>query len=199
MTQRRRLAGVGLLIAVAVGCSSDSSEPAVTLPNVAADAVLIQLGSYEIGGVPDEFVVGPRVVVYGDGAVFAEMYDGVVSFRLVTGRLDESQLVEVFEAAEELPAEGVVGQLPSDGVPLLLVIGDRRWDIGDPAIEPFGAFVAKLTSMVDAAATDEWRPARWIMQPYEAPCVVVPDDPEAGPYDAPVYPHLMDTYLLGEC
>ena len=104
-----------LLISLAcvAGCSSGSSSSDVTVPTVAADAVLIQLGSYVVGGVPDEFVVGPEIVVYGDGSVYAELYVGVengeASLRLVTGRLGESQLQDVFEAAASLPAPGVVG------------------------------------------------------------------------------------------
>ena len=57
----------------AVSCSSTSSAPEVTLPDVPADAVLIRLGFYTIGGVPDEFVVGPQIVVYGDGTVPASV------------------------------------------------------------------------------------------------------------------------------
>ncbi|MDP2292534.1 MAG: hypothetical protein Q8M22_15190 [Actinomycetota bacterium] len=200
---RYRFAGVALVAVAIVGCTPESSAPDATLPNVAGDAVLMQLGSYEIGGVPDEFVVGPQIVVYGDGSVFAELDDGAVdggvSTRLVTGHLDESQLIEVFEAAEALPAEDVVGQLLLDGVPLVLVVGRRQWEVGDRGIEPYREFIDELTDLVDAAAIDVWTPARWILQPYGAPCAVVPDNPDAGPYDAPVYPHVLDEYPPGEC
>lgn len=198
----RRLGGVALVVAVAcgAGCSSgsSSSSPDVTVPVLAADEVLIQLGSYEIGGVPDEFVVGPEIVVYGDGTVYSELYLGGVSFRLVTGQLSETQLQDVFEAAASLPAPPMVGYLPVDFVPVVLRVGSQEWAI-DPAAEPFRTFVDEVRSLVDEEVTQPWEPERWIVQPFGEACEVVAVNPDAGPYDAPVYPDALADFPLGAC
>ncbi|MEQ1702182.1 MAG: hypothetical protein ABMA25_18880 [Ilumatobacteraceae bacterium] len=196
----RRLSDVALLVAVAsllAGCSSDSSSsssPDVTVPVVAVDAVLIQLGSYEVGGVPDEFVLGPVIVVYGDGSVHAELYVGVengeASLRLVTGQLSESHLRDVFDAAASLPAPGVVGEQATDGAPMLLRVGSQEWAINDVSVQPYRQFMDDLIALVDEEVTQPWVPEQWIVKPFGEPCKVVAENPQAGPYDAPVYPHL---------
>lgn len=176
------------------GCSSGSSSSDVTVPDVAADGVLIQLGSYDVGGVPDEFVLGPGIVVFGDGSVYAELYVGVDNgeavLRLVTGRLTESQLQDVFEAAASLPAPGVVGEQATDGAPLLLRVGSQEWAINDVSVQPYREFIDELVALVEDEVTEPWEPDRWIVKPFGEPCKVVDENPQQGPYDAPVYPHL---------
>lgn len=194
----RRLVGVALLVAVAcvAGCSSgSSSSPDVTVPTFAADEVLIQLGSYDIGGIPDEFVLGPEIVVYGDGTVYSELYVGVENgeavYRLVTGQLSESQLQDVFESAAAFPPAGEVGEvLAVDGRPLMLRVGEQEWAINDLGVQPVRQFIDELRALVGEEVTEPWLPERWIVQQFEDPCEVVEENPQAGPYDAPVYPHL---------
>jgi hypothetical protein len=52
---------------------------------------------------------------------------------------------------------------------------------------------------VDDAATEQWRPARWIDRPWGVnTCTVIDQPGNDALYDAPVYPHLLDEYPLGE-
>jgi len=157
--------------------------------------VLIQVGDYSIGAIPDEFVVGPELIVYGDGSVYVSSSSGTRA-----GHLTESQLQELLRAGEAVPADAPVGDAAVDAVPLLVVSGTHFWEINDVGVQPLRAYVDDVRSTVAAAAKEPWTPARWIARPYGGPCEVAAGKPDLPTYYvAPVFPHLLDQYPLGEC
>ncbi len=167
------------------------------------DAVL-QIGDYHIGGNPDEFVTGPEVVVYGDGTAYAELLDGVthgvVTAHLVTGHMSEDQIQQLLGAADKLPSTSPIGVAAVDQDPLLLVSGAHRWEVNDRAVEPFATYVASVRASVRQLAHQEWIPTRWIVRPFEGlHCAVVAQNQTPGLYNAPVYPHMLDHYPVGDC
>lgn len=213
--QRTRQVGVRLAtgcltaLVVLLGACDGRSDTASSsrAPSVASAEpadVVVQLGDYHLGVIPDMFVTGPELIIYGDGTTYAEFYDGADSdghaqFRLVTGHVDDATLHDLVTTAGALPSVTPVGEAPVDGFPLLLVVGEHRWYINDLAAEPFASFLAELRATVDSDATEEWHPTRWIDRPYGINTCTVIDQPGDDPlYDAPVYPHLIDEYPLGE-
>jgi hypothetical protein len=165
--------------------------------------VVLQLGDYHLGEVPDMFVTGPEIVIYGDGTVYAELFDGVANgeaqYRRLKGRTSEEQLQKLLRDAKALPPTSPVGVPPTDGSPLLLLVsGTQTWDINDLSAEPFAAYLDEVRSAVRSAAREAWSPSRWIVRPYGVDtCSVVEEPLEQSEYDAPVYPHLLDHYRLG--
>ena len=161
---------------------------------------MVQVGDYHLGVVPDMFVFGPEVVVYGDRSVYAELFDGVkdgaATYRLVRGRMSEGQLQRLLSDADALPPTSPVGLPGTDGFPLLLVTGARTWDINDLEAEPFATYLDEVRATVRSAATEAWRPPRWIVRPYGAPRCSAQQPSEQSYYDAPVYPHVLDQYSL---
>lgn len=190
-------------------CACDAS-PYSTAPSSAPGVqstgpsdVVVQLGDYHLGVVPDMYVTGPELVVYGDGTTFAELYEGVsdgrAQFRLATGLVPSEALQDLLDTANTLPPATPIGEPAVDAFPLLLVVGGHRWEINDQNAEPFASFLAELRTAVDAGATNHWQPTRWIERPYGANTCTVIDQPGIDPlYDAPVYPHLLDKYPLGD-
>ncbi|MEN9644892.1 MAG: hypothetical protein RL238_1561 [Actinomycetota bacterium] len=163
----------------------------------------MQLGDYHLGAVPDMFVTGPELIVYSDGTVVGDLYegisDGLPQFRLAAGTIPDDAMQELIDAASELPPTSPIGEAATDGFPLLLVVGDQRWEINDSTIEPFGSFLAQLRSAADTAATDAWEPSRWVVRPFGSVVCTATDRPGGDPlYDAPVYPHFLDEFPLGE-
>ena len=168
-----------------------------------ASTVVVQLGDYHLGAVPDMFVTGSELVIYGDGTTFGELYEGIADgraqFRLATGQVPSAALQEILDMASTLPDITPIGQMAVDDFPLVLVVGEHRWEINDLSSEPFASFVAHLRTTVDAAARDTWQPSRWIDRPYGSnTCSVIDRPGDNSLYDAPVYPHLLDDYPLGE-
>ena len=132
--RRVHLAAVLVSLAiVAAACDdstgSGSSTTAVIEHATGPSDVVFQFGDYELGAVPDMFVYGPVLVIYGDGHVYAEMDDGIkngaVRFRLVRGTMDESAIQDLLRQADELPSTTPVGASVTDGLPLLLVAGSH--------------------------------------------------------------------------
>jgi len=190
----------GWVVAAVVGlalvgaCSDSASKPAIDHVT-GADEVLIQVGDYSIGAIPDEFVVGPELIVYGDGTVYTSSSEGTR-----TGRLTEAQLQRLLGDGEAMPVDAPVGTPTADAVPLLVVSGTHFWEIGDLSVQPLRGYVDGIRATVAAATTEPWTPSRWIVRPFGGPCAVVAVEPaEPDYYDAPVYPHLLDQYPLGDC
>lgn len=195
------------LVVLSAACTSQTSAPIPTPRRIThqlgASDVVIQLNDYLFGGVPDEFLVGPELIVYGDGSVYAELPDGVknqsATLRLVTGHLDETEVQRFLLRADSLPTDAPVGQAVADAIARPLIIGTHQWEINDESIEPFGTYLRDLQSAVEKVATTEWSPARWIDRPYpSSTCSVVERSTTEPWYNAPVYPHLLDHYPLGQ-
>ncbi len=189
------------------GCSSGQTPQSATTPSiphpVGASDVVIQLDGYRFGGVPDEFVVGPELIVYGDGSVYAEfpdgVKDGVAQYRLVQGHLGEAVLQRLLSGAEGLPSDSPVGVGVIDNPARPMIVGTHTWEINDRSIEPFATYLNELLSAVVAGASEPWRPSRWIDRPYPgSTCSVVEKSAVETWYNAPVYPHLLDQYPLGQ-
>jgi len=177
-----------------VGACTDAPKPAAIAHVTGANEVLIQVGDYTIGAIPDEFVVGPELIVYGDGSVYSS------SSGTRTGHVTESQLQALLRAGEAMPADAPVGDPAVDAVPLLVVSGTHFWEINDLRVQPLMGYVGDIRSTAAVAATAAWAPARWIVRPFGGPCTVVAEKPDLpGYYMAPVFPHLLDQYPLGEC
>jgi hypothetical protein len=86
-----------------------------------------------------------------------------------------------------------------DAGPILLVASGNTWEINDLSTEPFARYIADLRSVVSAVATKTWKPERWIVRPFGARvCSVVEEPTGEQAYDAPVYPHALAQYPLGE-
>ncbi|MBI4936283.1 MAG: hypothetical protein HY828_20590 [Actinobacteria bacterium] len=154
----------------------------------------MQVGSYELGVVPDMFVYGPELVVYGDRSSYAENGRGTVK-----GSIDESVLQDLLRGADSLPAATPVGEAPSDGVPLVLVVGEHRWKLNDQTVEPFATYLAEVRASVDAGADRTWAPWRWVSRAYgDDTCRVTEQSGGNGSYEAPVYPHVVEQFPLGE-
>ncbi len=203
-----RLAGLLVSLAVVAAACDDStgsgsSTTAVIEHATGSSDVVVQVGSYQLGAVPDMFVYGPELVIYGDGRVYAELDNGIkdraVHFRLAQGAMGESAIQDLLRQADQLPSTTPIGTAVTDGIPLLLVAGGHRWEINDVSVEPFASYLGHLRTTVEAAADQVWTPSRWIVRPFDAPKCTVTDQPstEAG-YDAPVYPHLVAQYPIGD-
>jgi hypothetical protein len=165
--------------------------------------VVIQLGDYDFGHNIDQFVWEPELVVYGSGAMYAAVPDGIVDgamqWRYVRGELPQSQLRALVSAADRFPSESPVGNvLGEDASPQLLLVNDRRWDINDLRIEPYRSFIDDLRHLAAEEGTAEWEPTAWIERPPGSDtCEVVPLTTIESYYSAPVYPHVIVSYPLG--
>ena len=201
-----------VLLSFALAATACSPSPRDTTTSVAVSIVnprgpmevVLQIGDYHIGGNPDEFVSGPEGVVYGDGTVDAVLFDsvvdGVVKAHLATGHMSEDQIKQLLGAANKLPTTSAVGLEPADQPPLLLVSDTLRWEINDHAAEPFATYLASVRASVRDVAKQEWIPPRWIVRPFEGlHCSVVAQNQVLGLYNAPVYPHVLDRYPIGDC
>lgn len=174
--------------------TTSTTNLTVTVPSVADDEVLIQLGEYVIGSVPDGYVIGPELVVYGDRSFF-----GSVDGQLQTGQLTEPQVEEIFATAATLPEPGTYGEnAATDVLPTHLQLGQNSWNaIGDSDV--LSPVIAQLRLDVQQSAERQWDPERWIVWPFDEACEVVAAVPIQGPYVAPVFPHVLAQYLLGPC
>ena len=187
---------VAVVVGIAVVSACSHTAPPPKIDHVkGADEVLIQVGDYMLGQNIDGFVWAPQLIVYGDGSVYAETANG-----LMTGSLTESQVQRLLRDGAAVPSDAPVGTVAVDASPLLVISGTHFWEIGDLRVQPLMGYVEEIHSVVSAAATQRWTPTRWILRPYDGPCTVVADEPDSPDYyDAPVYPHLLDEYPLGEC
>lgn len=212
----RTVAALFLLSVPAACTSAPSGAPATTgsatetsapLPLIAYDntssQVLVQIGDYEFGNNLDQFVFGPRLVIYGDGSAFAEVdgdgvRNGAPVLRPIESRVSDAEIQSLLLAASKLPDVASAGEAPVDGLPLLLAVNGQAWDILDFEVEPFNSYVDSVTAVVIESEVGSWNPPAWVQRiPPAADCVSV-DEPEGAPYySAPVYPHLANTYPLG--
>ena len=211
-----RVLTLGSVLALAVcGCSTErggapsstARAPTATTivsvqhPTGSADVVL-QVGDYHLGWGPDVSVSGPEIVVYGDGSLYAELFDGVKDnqpvWSRVRARLSEDQLQTLLQPGEDLPADPPQNTIAVDTFPILLVSASHRWEVNDPDAEPFAGYLTSLRNLVRSYATDEWSPERWVVRLYPSPTCTVTDTPSTeSSYDAPVYPGLLDQFPIG--
>ncbi len=171
----------------------------------AAHDVFVQIGQYELGNNIDEFVWGPLLVAYRDGSAFAEVdetvVDGVAERRPIEAKLDPVQIDAIRRAADALPDGVEIGldQRPEDGIPRMLIVDDQTWLIHDFSAEPFRSFMESVTEAVEATEVDQWTPQRWVQRDRSTGQCSVTSAPSGPSYDnAPVYPHLIGEYPLGD-
>ncbi len=167
--------------------------------------MFVQIGQYELGNNIDEFVWGPSLVAYRNGSAFAEVdetiVDGVAERRPIEALLDTAQIDAIRQAAYALPDDTEIGvdQRPSDGIPRMLIVDDQTWLIHDFSAEPFRSFIESVTEAVEATEVDQWTPRRWVNRDRSTGQCSVAQAPSGPSYDnAPVYPHLLDQYPLGD-
>ena len=170
-----------------------------------ADDVFVQIGQYELGNNIDEFVWGPLLVAYRDGSAFAEVdetvIDGVAERRPIEALLDPAQIDSIRQAADALPDDTEIGldQRAEDAIPRMLIVDDQTWLIHDLSAEPFRSFMESVTEAVEATEVDQWTPQRWVERDRSTGQCSVTQAPSGPSYDnAPVYPHLLDQYPLGD-
>lgn len=181
--------------------------------------VVVQVGDYLPIGYPDEFVLGPQVVIYGDGSAFVDVFEptdgGLVALRQYEAQLNEDQIQQILRDASDLPATSVVsrGSAPVDGVVSRLRVNGQVWTIHRydvlsgivPDLEdydegarasvaegvPFAEFVAAVRDVIREGETGPWNPILWVEREFsdELCSVVSSSDPLSG-YSAPIFPHL---------
>jgi len=165
--------------------------------------VILQVGEYVLGRtIPDHYVEGPTVVVYGDLRVFGLVSDGSTT-SWASGHVSLADVVALLRRAAMLPDTAPDGSAREavDDFGTMLMVGGRRWRTYPPglvAADPFVALLEEVDTVARRALTDPWTPAAWIEQPERnGPCVVV-EQPDVEPWlAAPVYPHLTDRYPTG--
>jgi hypothetical protein len=164
--------------------------------------VVLQVGSYHLGWGPDMSVSGPQIVLYGDGSLYAELFDGVQNgephWSRLQAKLSEDQIQTLLRPGEDLPIDPPMNTIAVDSFPIVIVSGSHRWDVNDPEDAPFASYLADLTGSVRAMATEPWVPDRWIVRPFQDPTCTVTNAPSNDTYyDAPVYPGARDQFPLG--
>lgn len=168
---------------------------------------MIQLGAYEFRTIPEWHIVAPELVIYRDGSVYTETVDDTsapannATHRLRYGRMTEAQTERLIRDAEALPVTRPnPGVSANDVYPLRLTSGPQTWDIEQPPThQPFISYLEQLRSAVRTAATEEWRPSRWVQLVDGDNACVVTEQPGIEPWNnIPVYPHLLEDYPLGE-
>jgi len=165
--------------------------------------VILQVGEYVLGRtIPDHYVEGPTVVVYGDLRVFGLVSDGSTT-SWASGHVSLADVVALLRRAAMLPDTAPDGSAREavDDFGTMLIAGGRRWRTYPPglvAADPFVALLEEVDTVARRALTDPWTPAAWIEQPERnGPCVVV-EQPDVEPWlAAPIYPHLTDRYPIG--
>ena len=170
-----------------------------------ADDVFVQIGQYELGNNIDEFVWGPLLVAYRDGSAFAEVdetvVDGVAERRPIEALLDPAQIDSIRQAADALPDDAEIGldQRAEDAIPRMLIVDDQTWLIHDLSAEPFRSFMESVTEAVEATESTNGLPSVGSNRDRSTGQCSVTQAP-SGPsyYNAPVYPHLLDQYPLGD-
>jgi hypothetical protein len=163
---------------------------------------VLQVGEYQLGWGPDVTVIGPEIILYGDGSLYAELFDGVragqASWSLLQAKLSSEQVQALLLPGEGLPVDPPMPPLAADGLPLQIVSAAHRWDVNDPEAEPFVGYLTKVRNMVRSYATEKWVPERWLVRVYPSPTCTVANAPSSEPsYSAPVYPRLLDRFPLG--
>ncbi len=164
--------------------------------------VVLQVGDYHLGWGPDMGVTGPEIVLYGDGSLYAELFDGVRDNQAVRSRvqakLSESQVQTLLRPGEEVPVDPTMNTMAVDTFPILVVSASHRWEVNDPQAEPFVTYLTNLRNMVRSYANEGWVPERWVVRVYPSPTCTVTDAPSTdSSYDAPVYPGLLDQFPIG--
>ena len=215
----RRCVSGRVVVCTAALLAACSSEPltntpaataATTAPSItaviphrngAADVVL-QIGDYNLGAQPDMFVTGPEIVLYGDGSLYAELFDGTQGdqpqWSRMQAQLSESQVQTLLRMGEKLPIDATTQPTGPDSLPTLIVSATHSWEVNDPEAEPFATYLADLRNTVRSMATEEWSPGRWIVRVFPSPTCTVANIPASQSYfDAPVYPGLLSRFPLG--
>jgi hypothetical protein len=152
--------------------SPPSTTSTTTIPAVrhstGANDVVLQIGEYHLGFGPDEFVSGPEIVLYGDGRLYAELFDGVRAGEpqssLRQAQLTEEQMQVLLRPGETLPVNPTMNTIPADSFPTLIVTASHRWEANDPGQESFGSYLKNLRGEVRSMATAAWVPNRWIVR-----------------------------------
>ena len=207
---------VGLVGTLGACTSSESPSPpsdratATTIGLVehsaGANDVVLQVGDYHLGEHPDWLVTGPEIVVYGDGRLYAELFDGfrlgTATWSRVQAKLSPSQMQALLLPGEDLPVDPPMDPLAVDLFPILIVSASHRWEVNDPEAEPFVTYLTSIRSIVRSFATEAWVPERWVVRVFPSPTCTVTNAPSTDSlYDAPVYPGMLDRFPLGtvEC
>ncbi len=121
-------------VLVVAGCSNSAApaDPPDTIAHARGiEDVVIQLGAYQLSTVPDQTVLGPEIVVFGDGEVYTSLYgdaDEGDTHRLIRAHFDEATMQRLLRAANDLPAEAPVDPSQGDGGSEPLVVNGVRWD-----------------------------------------------------------------------
>lgn len=193
-----RLATVAVCLVVTAACdgSAGSTVPTPIEYPAGPNDVLIQVGDYDFG-FPDEFLIGPEIVVYGDGRAFADLRDPTSADasgrRPVTGELDDATIQSLLRAAADVPADAAVGEPAVDEFPTLLIAHDRQWALADSADGPATELLTEVRDAIDAMPTTEWEPEQWTVRSPGSDCTLS-DAPLRPSYlSAPIYPHLVGT------
>ena len=205
---------VAVVLAGLLGaCTSSASPspasntfPAITIAVVphstGANDVVLEVGDYHLGWGPDMGVTGPEIVLYGDGRLYAELFDGVrdgkATWSRVQAKLSKSQIQALLLPGENLPVDPPINTIAVDSFPILIVSAAHRWEVNDPEGEPFVTYLTNLRIMVRSFATEAWVPERWVVRVYPSPTCTVTGAPSTeSSYDAPVYPGKLDQFPLG--
>jgi hypothetical protein len=211
------LMAMALLLSACTGASGRTASSTIDLTSTTGSSVVapirhghspldvvIQIGDYYIGPVPDLILSSPDLLVLGDGTVYSDQYNGAVesvaTFR--RGAMSETTIQRLLQDASTLPPDATVGQGLNE-FPVLLEIGTQRWKINDLNAEPSAGYLDEVRAAVRAAATQTWQPSRWIEsehvagQPYGSVKCAVVASTNVGPHSAPVYPNAFDRYPIG--
>lgn len=204
----RALAAIALVAGLAA-CDNDQStdttiEPTTTtvfiehLTNPAG--IVVQIGDYD-GAYSESAVLGPTLVVYGDGTVYLETPRTEAQLpQFFTGVMPEASLQVLLRAAVAYEPTPRATDVPADMLPTVVIVGGLRWsryvglDDSDPA---FDALLQLVRSTALAAATTPWVPERWIVRDGHGDCTVTAVPAASDFDDAPVYPHALDRFPLG--
>ncbi|MEQ1699254.1 MAG: hypothetical protein ABMA25_04045 [Ilumatobacteraceae bacterium] len=206
---RRRQPGRLLMVAAVsfgwlTSCDSGSKGDSTTTVFIEhatnPNTIVVRIGDYRPSG-PEQAVLGPTLVVYGDGTLYLETPRTQTQLpAFFTGVLPEASLQLLLRAAAEYEMTPRQTDIPADAVSTILVVGDLRWsrfvgiDDSDPA---FDELLQLVRTTAQAAATTPWVPQRWIVRNEQGDCTVA-DAPAVSDFDdAPIYPHALDTYPLG--
>ncbi len=194
-------------VAITAACSASESIPATDDPSsieIAAgpDDVVLQLGSYDVGENIDQFVSGPDLVIYGDGAVYRDTIRLAPDApnRFQRGVLAERRVLDIVAAARELPDVVDGDDCAVDEFEAELRIEGRTWSAcGLLDAADFGAFLDAVRLDVHSTDLTPWEPSALVqLDPVTTTCAVVASSTLPASQTAAVYPHATDEYPPGE-
>ena len=186
------------LAACDAGLTTETTEfiEHLTKPN----SIVVQIGDYD-GAYSESAVLGPTLVVYGDGTIYLETPRTETQLpAFFTGVMPEAQLQVLLRAAADYEMTPRQTDVPADVHRTELTLGDLRWsrfvgiDDSDPA---FDELLQLVRTTAQSAATTPWVPERWIVRDEHGDCTVTHAPAASAFDDAPVYPHADDRFPLG--